>query len=175
MAFFFASTSKVTYAGSGIAAVAMSAANRKWYISHKTYQTIGYDKVNQLRHVIMLPDMASITAHMAKHAAILRPKFRAVLDALAPLGEEGIASWQEPHGGYFISLDVPPGCAKRVVQLCKEAGVTLTGAGATHPYGRDPLDQNIRIAPTLPPISELETAMSLLCLCVRIARLEGSE
>jgi aspartate/methionine/tyrosine aminotransferase len=172
MAFFFASTSKITYAGGGLAAVAMSPANRAWYISHKTYQTIGYDKISQLRHAIMFPDMASVTAHMAKHAAILRPKFRAVLDTLTPLKEEGIADWQVPHGGYFISLDVLPGCAKRVVQLCKEAGVTLTGAGATHPYSRDPRDENIRIAPTLPPIPELETAMSLLCLCVRIAALE---
>jgi DNA-binding transcriptional MocR family regulator len=172
MAFYFASTSKITYAGGGLAAVAMSPANREWYISHKTYQTIGYDKINQLRHATMFPDMVSVTTHMAKHAAILRPKFRAVLDTLAPLKEEGIASWEMPHGGYFISLDVLPGCAKRVVQLCKEAGVTLTGAGATHPYGRDPRDENIRIAPTLPPISELQTAMSLLCLCVRIAALE---
>lgn len=172
MALLFTSTSKVTYAGGGISAAAMSEANFKWFTGHKFYQTIGYDKVNQLRHARMFPDKVSLTAHMARHAAILRPKFEAVLDALAPLGKEGIASWNRPNGGYFISLDVLPGCAKRVVQLCKEAGVVLTGAGATFPYGKDPEDQNIRIAPTMPPIAELEAAVSLLCLCVRIASLE---
>ncbi|MDL2233769.1 aminotransferase class I/II-fold pyridoxal phosphate-dependent enzyme [Ruminococcaceae bacterium OttesenSCG-928-L11] len=172
MAFTFTSTSKITYAGGGISAAGMSKTNFDWFMAHKTVQTIGYDKVNQLRHARMFPDMGHVTAHMAKHAAILRPKFQTVLDMLEPLGRDGIASWNKPNGGYFISLDTLPGCAKRVGQLCKEAGVVLTTPGATFPYGKDPEDKNIRIAPTLPPISELEQAAALLCLCVRIASAE---
>ncbi|MDR2932968.1 MAG: aminotransferase class I/II-fold pyridoxal phosphate-dependent enzyme [Oscillospiraceae bacterium] len=170
--FMFTSTSKVTFPGAGISAVGMSKANLDWFKGHKFYQTIGNDKINQLRHARFLPDMDSVMNHMRKHADIVRPKFQAVLDALAPLGEEGIAQWDVPRGGYFISLNVMPGCAKRVIQLCREAGVTLTPAGSTHPYGIDPEDKNIRIAPTSPPIEELHQAADLLCLCVRIASAE---
>lgn len=172
MAFQFTSTSKITFPGAGISAVGMSGVNLKWFAGHQFYRTISYDKLNQLRHTRFLPDMDAIQQHMRGHADIIEPKFRAVLDALASLGEEGIASWDVPRGGYFISLDVLPGCAKRVVQLCKEAGVILTPAGSTHPYGIDPEDKNIRIAPTFPPIGELLQAARLLCLCVRIASAE---
>ena len=138
-----------------------------------TVQTIGYDKINQLRHVNYLKNMAGIEAHMEKHAAILKPKFDAVLDAFNKnLADKGISSWTNPNGGYFISLDVYEGCAKRTVALCKEAGVTLTGAGATYPYGKDPEDKNIRIAPTFPSRDELCKAVEILCLCVEIAAIE---
>ena len=173
MAFTFTSTSKITFAGGGISAVATSKNNFAWLMKHKFYQTIGYDKVNQLRHCRLFPDMATVQAHMAGHAAIVKPKFDVVLEALAPLAQEGIARWDTPKGGYFVSLDVPQGCAKRTVTLCKEAGVTLTGAGATFPYGKDPADSNIRVAPTFPPMEELKQAVVLLCLCVRIAALES--
>lgn len=172
MVFLFTSTSKITFAGGGISAAGMSKANFEWLRDHKAYQTIGYDKINQMRHARMFPDMDAIRVHMAKHAAILQPKFQTVLDALAGLGAEGIATWATPHGGYFISLDVEDGCAKRVVELCKEAGVVLTSAGATFPCGNDPLDKNIRIAPTFPSIEELREAVGLLCLCVRLASAE---
>ena len=172
MAFQFTSTSKITFAGGGISAMSMSANNYAWFMKHKFYQTIGYDKVNQLRHCRLFPDRDSVLAHMAGHAALVKPKFDVVLEALAPLGAEGIARWDTPKGGYFVSLDVLEGCAKRTVALCRDAGVTLTGAGATFPYGKEPADKNIRIAPTFPPIAELRQAVVLLCLCVRIAALE---
>ena len=136
-------------------------------------QAIGHDKLNQLRHVRFLRDGEGIAEHMKKHAAILRPKFELVLRKF----EEGLAEvegcrWTAPRGGYFISLDVPAGCAKRVVALCKEAGVVLTGAGATWPYGNEPKDSNIRIAPTLPPLEELEQALDVLVLCIKLAAAE---
>ncbi|MBQ8016428.1 MAG: aminotransferase class I/II-fold pyridoxal phosphate-dependent enzyme, partial [Clostridia bacterium] len=143
------STSKVTFPGAGISVLAASDANIKSIKSRMTVQTIGYDKINQLRHVNYLKNKAGVEAHMLKHAEILKPKFDAVLVAFENnLSGKGIATWTKPNGGYFISLDVYEGCAKRTVDLCKEAGVTLTGAGATYPYGNDPEDKNIRIAPT---------------------------
>ena len=137
------------------------------------FQTIGFDKINQLRHVLFLKDKAHTLALMKQHAAILAPKFHAVLDALdkeiAPLG---IAGYRRPVGGYFVSVDAMPGCAKRTLALCKEAGVTMTGAGATFPYGKDPQDSNIRIAPSLPPVAELEQAIAVFCTCLKLAALE---
>ena len=173
MVYEFASTSKITFPGAGVAVMAASRDNQKYYESLLTYQTISYDKVNQLRHVRYLKDKAGVLALMQRHAAILAPKFTAVLDALrteiAPLQ---IATWTEPKGGYFVSVNAMPGTAKRVVALMKEAGVILTGAGATYPYGKDPADSNIRIAPSLPPVEELQQAMEVFCLCLRIAALE---
>ncbi len=167
------STSKVTFPGAGISVLAASDNNIKAIKSRMTIQTIGYDKINQLRHVNYLKDKAGVEAHMQKHAAVLKPKFDAVLDAFeSTLAGKGIASWTVPNGGYFISLDVYKGCAIRTVALCKEAGVTLTGAGATYPYGKDPEDKNIRIAPTFPSRDELCKAVEILCLCVEIAAIE---
>ncbi len=167
------STSKVTFPGAGISVLAASEANIKAVKSRMTIQTIGYDKINQLRHVNYLKNRAGVEAHMDKHAAILKPKFDAVLDAFDKnLAGKGIASWTNPNGGYFISLDVYEGCAKKTVALCKEAGVTLTGAGATYPYGKDPEDKNIRIAPTFPSRDELCKAVEILCLCVEISAIE---
>ena len=138
-----------------------------------TVQTIGYDKINQLRHVNFFKDKAGVDAHMLKHAAILKPKFDAVLTAFdSSLAGKGIAEWTVPNGGYFISLDVYAGCAKRTVALCKEAGVEMTPAGATYPYGNDPQDSNIRIAPSLPPVDELKQAMDVFCTCIKLAALE---
>jgi DNA-binding transcriptional MocR family regulator len=138
-----------------------------------TVQTIGYDKINQLRHAKFFGNYDGLMAQMEKHKAIIAPRFKVVLDALdkeiAPLD---IAKWTRPHGGYFISFDSMDGCAKRIVSLCKEAGVVLTGAGATYPYGKDPKDSNIRIAPTYPPIEELELAMQLFTLAVKLASAE---
>ena len=173
MVYEFASTSKITFPGAGVAVMAASRDNQKYYESLLTFQTISYDKVNQLRHVRYLKDKAGVLALMQRHAAILAPKFTAVLDALrteiAPLQ---IATWTEPKGGYFVSVNAMPGTAKRAVALMKEAGVILTGAGATYPYGKDPADSNIRIAPSLPPVEELQQAMEVFCLCLRIAALE---
>ncbi len=167
------STSKVTFPGAGISVLAASDANIKAVKSRMTIQTIGYDKINQLRHVNYLKNKDGVEAHMDKHAAILKPKFDAVLDAFEKnLAGKGIAFWTNPNGGYFISLDVYEGCAKRTVALCKEAGVTLTGAGATFPYGKDPEDKNIRIAPTFPSRDELCKAVEILCLCVEISAIE---
>ena len=167
------STSKISFPGSGVAALAASDANIAAIKSRMTIQTIGYDKINQLRHANFFKNKAGIDAHMAKHAEILKPKFDAVISAFEEkLSGKGIASWTKPNGGYFISLDVYNGCAKRTVALCKEAGVTLTGAGATYPYGKDPEDKNIRIAPTFPSRDELCKAVEILCLCVEIAAIE---
>jgi DNA-binding transcriptional MocR family regulator len=138
-----------------------------------TVQTIGYDKINMLRHAAFLKDKAGVEAHMLKHAEILKPKFDAVLSAFeSELSGKGIASWTVPNGGYFISLDVCEGCAKRTYQLCQEAGVVLTKVGATYPYGKDPHDSNIRIAPTYPSNTELQQAMNVLTCCVRLASVE---
>ena len=171
--FKFASTSKITFPGAGVAAMAASPENIAEAKQHLNAQMIGHDKINQLRHVRFLRDAEGIAAHMRKHAAILRPKFALVERKLTEgLGELGIATWTHPRGGYFVSFDAPAGCAKHIVALAKEAGVTLTGAGATWPHGEDPHDANIRIAPTLPPIDELEVALDVFVCCVKIAALE---
>ena len=173
MVYEFASTSKVTFPGAGVGVMASSADNIAYFSKLINIQTIGFDKINQLRHVLFLKDKAHTLALMKQHAAILAPKFHAVLDALdkeiAPLG---IAGYKRPVGGYFVSVDVMPGCAKRTLALCKEAGVTMTGAGATFPYGKDPQDSNIRIAPSLPPVAELEQAVAVFCTCLKLAALE---
>ena len=161
------STSKITFPGAGVSALAASDNNIKAIKKRLNAQTISYDKMNQHRHVEFFKDVNGILAHMKKHAAILKPKFDMVLKHLnQELAGLGIASWTEPRGGYFISLDVLDGCAKRVGELCKEAGVVLTTVGATFPYGKDPNNRNIRIAPTYPPLDELDTAAELLCVCV---------
>lgn len=173
MAILFCSTSKITYPGAGVAAMAASVRNIEVIKNRYSFQTIGYDKLNMLRHVRFFNNALGVENHMKKHKAILKPRFEAVLSHLEnELGGLGIASWLEPKGGYFVSVDVLDGCAKRVVALCKEAGVVLTGAGATYPYGNDPKDSNIRIAPTFPPVEELNTAMELFCLCVKLAAVE---
>ena len=173
MVFEYASTSKITLPGAGISVMAASTANLAYMEKLMDIQMISYDKVNQLRHVLFLQDKAHTLALMQKHAAILWPKFRCVLRCLeqeiAPLG---IAAWQKPTGGYFVSVNTLPGLAKRTLALCKEAGVTMTGAGATFPYGVDLQDSNIRIAPSLPPVEELEKAMEVFCVCLRMAALE---
>ncbi len=169
----FASTSKVTFPGGGVAAMAASAGNLALIRSRMAIQTICNDKVNQLRHARMFPDFAALKAHMQKHAALLEPKFATVIRILEEnLDGLDILNWNEVDGGYFISVDTLPNCAKRVAQLCKEAGVTLTSAGATYPYGKDPLDSNIRLAPSFPPINELEQAMTLFCMAVKLATIE---
>lgn len=173
MVYKFISTSKVSFPGSGIAAMAASEANladaRRWM----NYQTIGHDKLNQLRHVRFFKDMDGMHEHMKKHAAILRPKFEAVEHALEQgLGELGIGSWTNPKGGYFISFDAMDGCAKKIVAMAKEAGLVLTGAGATYPYGKDPDDKNIRIAPSFPTLEELKMAAELFVVCVRLVSAE---
>jgi len=173
MCYIFASTSKVTFPGAGVAVMAGSAANMEATRKLMTFQTIGPDKVNQLRHIRFLKDMDGVRAHMKKHAAIIRPKFEIVLNTLEKeLSGLEIAEWHKPNGGYFISLDVYPGCAKKVHALLKDAGVVMTGAGATFPYGNDPKDRNLRIAPTFPTVNELEVAVNMLCLCVKIAAID---
>lgn len=167
------STSKMTFPGAGISALAASDNNIADIKKRLNCQTISYDKMNQHRHVKFFKDVNGIKEHMKKHAAILRPKFEMVLAHLEnELGGLGIASWVKPRGGYFISLDVMNGCAKRVGELCKEAGVTLTTVGATYPYYNDPNDSNIRIAPSLPPVEELDLAARILCVSVRLACVE---
>ena len=164
------STAKMTFPGAGISALVASDANMKQIKNRLNCQTISYDKMNQLRHVRFFKNLDGIKAHMKKHAAIMKPKFDMVIDHLEnELGGLGIASWIDPKGGYFISLDVMDGCAKRVGELCKEAGVTLTTIGATYPYFNDPKDSNIRIAPSLPPVAELDTATRILCVSVKLA------
>ena len=169
----FCSTSKVTFAGGGISAIATSLANLEWIKQSLTVQTISYDKLNQLRHVLYFENADAIRAHMRKHADFMRPKFDAVLEKLEnELGGTGIASWKKPMGGYFISFETMEGCAKAVVAKCKEAGVVLTGAGATYPYGVDPKDTNIRLAPSFPTPEELSEAAELFTLCVKIVSVE---
>ena len=173
MVYEFCSTSKVTFPGSGIAALAASKANLDFIKKFMTIQTIGYDKVNQLRHVRYFKDAEGMKAHMMKHAAIMRPKFEAVFHVLeSELNGLGIGSWTEPKGGYFISFDALEGCAKKIVEKCKEAGVVLTGAGATYPYKKDPKDSNIRLAPSFPTPEELAMATDLFVLCVKIVSVE---
>lgn len=167
--FEFCSTSKVTFPGSGVAAMATSIENKKDILKHMTVQTIGHDKINQLRHVEYFKDVNGLKNHMKKHADILRPKFEAVLDILEEeLGGLGIGSWTNPLGGYFISFESLEGCAKDIVAACKEAGAILTDAGATYPYGQDPHDSNIRIAPSYPTLDELKQAAHLFTLCVKL-------
>ncbi len=173
MVFEFASTSKITYAGGGISCMAASEANIEYFTGIFGVQMISYDKVNQLRHVKYLKDKAHTLEIMKLHASVMAPKFRVVADYLnREIRPLGIASWTDPKGGYFVSLDAMPGTAKRVWSLCKEAGVTLTNAGASFPYRYDPNDSNLRIAPSLPPVEELEKAMAVLCICLRLAALE---
>lgn len=167
------STSKMTFPGAGVSALAASEANIAQIKKRLNCQTISYDKMNQLRHVKFFGNLDGIKAHMKKHAAIMKPKFDMVIEHLEnELGGLEIASWLDPKGGYFISLDVMNGCAKRVGELCKEAGVTLTTVGATYPYSNDPNNSNIRIAPSLPPVAELDLATQILCVSVRIAAVE---
>ena len=169
----FTSTSKITFPGAGVAAQGTSAKNIEILKSRLKYQTIGPDKINQLRHARMFKNLADVNAHMQKLAENLRPKFEMVLNVLEKeLKCKGIADWTAPKGGYFISLDVMHGCAKRVEQLCKDAGMILTTVGATHPYGKDPQDTNIRIAPSFPSLEEIEKASKLLCTAVKYAALE---
>ena len=166
----FSSTSKITFPGSGIAALATSPINMEDFLTYLRHQTIGHDKVNQLRHARFFKDIHGMVEHMRKHADIIRPKFEAVEAILErDLGSLGIGDWTTPLGGYFIMFDSLPGCAKDIVARAKKAGVTLTPAGATWPYGKDPNDSNIRIAPTYPCLSDLQTAMDIFTLCVRIS------
>ena len=173
MPILFCSTSKITFPGAGVAAMAASENNMKVFKERYNYQVISYDKMNMLRHIKFFGDFNGVMEHMQKHKAVLRPKFDIVLKALdESLKPVGIGEWTKPNGGYFVSVDVLDGTAKRVVQLCKEAGVVLTGAGATYPYGNDPKDSNIRIAPTFPPNDELKTAMEVFCICTKLAACE---
>lgn len=173
MVYEFASTSKITFPGAGISCMATSKENLAYLLKLIGTETIGFDKINQLRHVLYLKDKEHTLKLMKRHAEILGPKFRAVLDALeqeiAPLE---IANWQRPTGGYFVSLNAMPGTAKRTLELCKQAGLVMTGAGATYPYGIDPNDSNIRIAPTLPPVEELCRALEIFCTCLKLSALE---
>ncbi len=170
MAFIFTSTSKITFPGSGVAVLAASKANLAQIRSVMTVQTIGFDKLNQLRHVRFFRNLDGIRAQMQRHAAIIRPKFEIVLHTMErTLHGLGIAEWNKPTGGYFISVNLLAGCAKRAYQLAKQAGVTITEAGATFPYGKDPDDRNLRIAPTYPSCEELQQAIDVLCLCIQIA------
>ena len=173
MIYMFASTSKITFPGAGVALMAASKNNLNSIKELMFFQTIGHDKINQLRHVRFFKTFDAIVEHMKKHAEILMPKFDIVCNTLqrelAPLG---IGKWKKPNGGYFVSLFLPNGCAKRTAELCKEAGVILTSAGATYPYGNDPEDSNLRISPSFPPNDELQEAMNVLCLCSRLAFLE---
>ncbi len=169
----FASTSKISYAGAGVSFLGASPANLAWYLDHAGKRSIGPDKVNQLRHALWFGDAEGVRAVMRRHRELLEPKFALVESALQErLGGLGVASWTQPEGGYFVSLDVPDGTAARVVELAGAAGIALTPAGASFPYGRDPRDRNIRIAPSFPPLAELDEAMSGLATCVLVAALE---
>ena len=173
MVYKFASTSKITFPGSGIAALATSRNNLEDIEAQLSRQTIGHDKVNQLRHVRFFKDLDGMKEHMRRHADIIRPKFEAIEEILEKnLGGLEIGTWTKPHGGYFISFDAMEGCAKRIVERAKKAGVTMTGAGATWPYGKDPHDSNIRIAPTYPPLDDIRLAAELFTVCVRLVSVE---
>ncbi len=173
MVYEFASTSKISFSGAGVAAIATSKDNLECIKKTLAIQTIGHDKINQLRHVRYFKNFDGIKAHMRKHAALMRPKFEAVLKVLdRELSGTGIGEWTRPNGGYFISFEAMEGCAKAIVAKCKEAGVTLTGAGATYPYGKDPRDSNIRIAPTYPTPDELAMATDIFVLCVKLTSVE---
>ena len=173
MVYMFASTSKVSFPGAGVSAVASSLENIQFIESQMTVQTIGHDKINQLRHARYFKDINGMKEHMKKHADLMRPKFEAVLAVLdEELGGLGVGTWTKPYGGYFISFDAMEGCAKAIVAKCKEAGVVLTGAGATYPYGKDPKDSNIRIAPSFPTPEEMAMATNLFVLCVKLVSVE---
>ena len=171
MIFMFASTSKITYPGAGVACMVASEKNMKWAKKLLGVQAIGPDKINQARHVKFFGNAEGVKAHMKKHAAILAPKFQMVVDMLEQ-NLQGIgATWLTPKGGYFVSFDLP-GCASRIFELCKNAGLVMTDAGATWPLGKDPQDSNLRIAPSLPPVSELKDAMEVFCICAKLAAVE---
>lgn len=173
MVYVFASTSKISFPGSGVSAIATSLENMEYIKKFMTTQIIGHDKINQLRHVRFFKNIDGLNAHMKKHAELLRPKFEAVLNILEEeLTGLGIGSWTKPRGGYFISFDAIPGCAKAIVTKCKELGLVLTGAGATYPYGKDPKDSNIRIAPSFPTPEEMVEATKMFVLCVKLASVE---
>lgn len=173
MVYIFGSTNKLTFPGAGVACFAASRANIDFTMDQLANQTISWDKLNMLRHVRFLKNMEGINKHMQKHSAILKPKFDVVLTVLSEqLLPLGIGSCTRPDGGYFVTYQAPRGCARRIVSLCKEAGLILTGAGATHPYGNDPEDSYIRIAPSFPSADELETAMQLFTVCAKLAFLE---
>jgi DNA-binding transcriptional MocR family regulator len=166
----FASTSKITFAGAGIAFMAATGSNLKEFKKRLGASLIGPDKVNQLRHMRFLPDIDALKAHMKKHAALLRPRFAAVLEKLeAEFGSNDLLNWETPEGGYFVSVNTRPGLAKQVVSLAGEIGVKLTPAGATFPYGNDPQDRNIRLAPSFPSLEEIELTMEVFCTCVKLA------
>lgn len=176
MVFEFSSTSKITFPGAGIAVMASSEANLNYISRLLNVQSISYDKINQLRHALYLKNKEETLEIMKKHARILQPKFEMVLNKLDnEIGGLGIAEWQRPKGGYFVSVNTIPGLAKRTLELAKKVGVTMTEAGATFPYGVDPEDRNIRIAPSLPPVFELEIAMDVFCTCIKLAALERLE
>ena len=169
----FGSTSKISFAGSGVAIMAGSRRNIEFILSKMQFQTIGPNKLNQLRHVLFFRDLAGIEKHMKKHAAILKPKFDAVLDVLdRELGGTSIASWSRPNGGYFISIDTLEGCARDVIEMAAGAGVKLTPAGATFPYGKDPEDRNIRIAPSFPSVADVNKAMELVAICIQLVSID---
>jgi DNA-binding transcriptional MocR family regulator len=173
MVYEFASTSKITLPGAGISVLASSEENINYHLKLIGVQTISYDKINQLRHVKYLKNKAHTIELMKKHAQIMGPKFELVLKILrSEVTNKGIAHWHHPKGGYFVCVAAMPGTARRTLELCKRLGVTLTEAGATYPYGVDPHDSMIRIAPSLPPIEELEKAMRVFCTCLKIAALE---
>lgn len=173
MVYEFASTSKITFPGAGISVLASSESNIAFFEKFAGVQIISFDKVNQLRHVRYLKNREETLKLMRRHAEILRPKFQCVLDKLEnEIAPCGIASWQKPLGGYFVSVNTLPGLAKRTLELCREAGVVMTGAGAAFPYGKDPSDSNIRIAPTVPPAEELAAAMDIFCVSLKLAAVE---
>ena len=173
MALMFTSFSKISFPGAGVSAMAASPSNLAKMRNHLSVQTIGPDKLNQLRHVRFFKDAQGVLEHMKKHGEVLRPKFNIVLDTLdTKLKGKGIGTWLKPKGGYFVAFDSLPGCAKRIVKLCAEAGLILTTAGAAYPHGNDPQDSNIRIAPTFPSLKQLKQAMELFCVAVELAALE---
>ena len=173
MVYVFASTSKISFPGSGVSAVATSLANMEYIKKFMTTQIIGHDKINQLRHARFFKNIDGLNAHMKKHADLMRPKFEAVLTVLdRELAGLEIGTWTRPRGGYFISFDSMPGCAKAIVAKCRDLGLVLTGAGATYPYGRDPKDSNIRIAPSFPTPEEMFEAAGMFALCVKIVSVE---
>jgi DNA-binding transcriptional MocR family regulator len=171
--FLFGSTSKITFPGAGLAMMAGSTANMDWVRAHMFFQTIGPDKLNQLRHVRFFGDLSGIHRHMEKHAAIVSLRFQAVQEELTnELGGKGIATWTTPHGGYFVSFDAPDGCARNVVRMAAAAGVKLTPAGATYPLKIDPRDCNIRIAPTFASVDDVRTAVEVLAICTQIVAID---